>query len=82
MSYVIESLPKALIHESKIDFVNLSLRIILFILKLFSLRFMNLSLRFMNHEIPLRIMNLICFRFMNLKWHYLVVDHICTMIWI
>ena len=59
---------KAKIHESKSSFVNLSLRFILFIFVSLFLRFMNLSLKI--HDIPLRFMNLIFLRFMNLMWRY------------
>ena len=59
---------KAKIHESKSSFVNLSLRFILFIFVSLFLRFMNLSLKI--HDIPLRFMNLIFLRFMNLMWRH------------
>ena len=62
---------KAKIHESKSSFVNLSLRFILFIFVSLFLRFMNLSLKI--HDIPLRFMNLIFLRFMNLMWRHLNV---------
>ena len=63
---------KAKIHESKSSFVNLSLRFILFIFVSLFLRFMNLSLKI--HDIPLRFMNLIFLRFMNLMWRHLIIE--------